>query len=379
MDDKGPKWRLEQANSGQAICNQAACKRNKVKIVKGELRIGTHTLYDDGESTRWYMAWRHWGCATKHQIAGLKEITGDDPTKAPGYDRLSPESQEQVRLAFEEGKPVDKDFKGIREDLAKNARKYAKEYTDVSFYKIDVARRVSACRGGNCLDKNVKITKGELRLGLSIPFDGEHETMVYKHWICMSTYDLEQVLIRAGEDSVDGIDSLPVDLEEVVTKTFETRKIVEPPERRIESPKKPKKVKAKKPVVKKEIEEEDAEAFEATTKVKESEQGLDMKPEDAASPPLPANNVPGMRYQVEEMIGSPKVASATVKMEEAEGDGSVKMEDTTAPVAEPKAKKSRAKKRSIKEVDASSEEEPEYIPKKSRSRSVPFKGAVGLV
>ena len=160
---------------------------------------------------------------------------------------------------------------------------------------------------------------------------------------------------------------------------FETRKIVEPPERRIESPKKPKKVKAKKPVVKKEIEEEDAEAFEATTKVKESEQGLDMKPEDAASPPLPANNVPGMRYQVEEMIGSPKVASATVKMEEAEGDGSVKMEDTTAPVAEPKAKKSRAKKRSIKEVDASSEEEPEYIPKKSRSRSVPFKGAVGLV
>jgi hypothetical protein len=191
----------------------------------------------------------------------------------------------------------------------------------------------------------------------------------------MSTYDLEQVLIRAGEDSIDGIDSLPIDLEEVVTKTFETRKIVEPPERRIESPKKPKKVKAKKPVVKK----EDAEDFEATTKVEESEQKLDMKPEDAASPPLPAKNVPGMRDQVEEMAGSPKVASVTVKIEEAEGDGSVKMEDTTTPVAEPKAKKSRAKKRSIKEVDASSEEEPEYIPKKSRSRSMPFNGAVGLV
>lgn len=186
-------------------------------------------------------------------------------------------------------------------------------------------------------------------------------------------------MIRAGEDSIDGIDSLPIDLEEVVTKTFETRKIVEPPERRIESPKKPKKVKAKKPVVKKEMEEEDAEAFEATTKVEESEQKLDMKPEDAASPPLPAKNVPGMRDQVAEMVGSPKVASVTVKMEEAEGDGSVKMEDTTTPVAEPKAKKSRAKKRSIKEVDASSEEEPEYIPKKSRSRSMPFNGAVGLV
>lgn len=184
----------------------------------------------------------------------------------------------------------------------------------------------------------------------------------------MSTYDLEQVLIRAGEDSIDGVGSLPVDFEEVVIKTFETRKIVEPPERRIESPKKPKKVKAKKPVAKKEKEEEDAEAFEATAKAEESEQELDMKPEDAASLPLPAKNVPGMRYQVEEMVVSPKVASATVKME-----------DTTAPVAEPKAKKSRAKKRSIKEVDASSEEEPEYIPKKSRSRSIPFKGAVSLV
>ena len=194
----------------------------------------------------------------------------------------------------------------------------------------------------------------------------------------MSTYDLEQVLIRVGEDSIDGIDSLPVDLEEVVTKTFETRKIVEPPERRIESPKKPKKVKAKKPVVKKEMEEEDAEAFEAATKAEEPEQKLDMKPEDTASPPLPAKNVPSMRDQVEEMVGSPKVASVTVKMEEAEGDGSIKIGDTTAPVAEPKAKKSRAKKRSIKEVDASSEEEPEYIPKKSRSRSIPFKGAVGL-
>lgn len=195
----------------------------------------------------------------------------------------------------------------------------------------------------------------------------------------MSTYDLEQVLIRAGEDSIDGVGSLPVDFEEVVTKTFETRKIVEPPERRIESPKKPKKVKAKKPVAKKEKEEEDSEAFEATAKAEESEQELDMKPEDAASLPIPAKNVPGMRYQVEEVVVSPKVASATVKMEEAEGDGLVKTEDTTAPVAEPKAKKSRAKKRSIKEVDASSEEEPEYIPKKSRSRSIPFKGAVDLV
>jgi hypothetical protein len=38
----------------------------------------------------------------------------------------------------------------------------------------------------------VKITKGELRLGLSIPFDGEHETMVYKHWVSPSSMLMQQ-------------------------------------------------------------------------------------------------------------------------------------------------------------------------------------------
>ncbi|KAL1792531.1 hypothetical protein ACET3X_009038 [Alternaria dauci] len=354
MDDEGPKWRLEQATTGQATCNQAACKRSKIKIVIGELRIGTHTLFDDGMSSRWYMAWRHWGCATKHQIEGLKEVTGNDPTKAPGYDRLSPESQEQVRLAFEEGKPVDKTFKGIREDLAKDARKYAREYKNVSFYRVDVAGRICACRGGDCLAKNVKITKGELRLGLSVPFDGDHETMVYKHWKCLSAYDLEQVLILAGEDSIDGVDSLPVNLKVVVTKTLETGKIVEPPERTIESPKKPKKMRTKRSAVEQETDEKAAKAFEANIKVE--------KPEDATPQTLAAINVADVGYNVEEVAGALKVAS-----------GAASTEDTAAPVAKPKAEKSRAKKRSIKKVDTSSEEEPEYIPKKSRSRSNPFK------
>jgi hypothetical protein len=43
-----------------ATCQQAACKRAKTKIAKGELRIGTHTLFDRDEEQRWYMAWRHW-------------------------------------------------------------------------------------------------------------------------------------------------------------------------------------------------------------------------------------------------------------------------------------------------------------------------------
>ncbi|KAG9185928.1 hypothetical protein G6011_07259 [Alternaria panax] len=318
------------------------------------------------------------GCAAKNQIAGLNGITRNDPTKAPGYDRLSPESQEQIRLAFEKGKPVKKDFKGIRQDLAKDTRRYAKEYTDVSFYKVDVAGCACACCGGDCLAKNVKITKGELRLGLSVPFDGEHESMVYKHWQCMSTIDLEKVLIRAGEDSIGGIDSLPAVFEEVVAKTFETGKIVEPPEHTIKPPKKPKKPRTKKSAVEQERKEEAVEATEATIKVEEPEHELDVKPNDAApSPPLLAQRVSDTRCKAKEVADvleatrhePVEVVSAGVKTEEAEGDGVVKGEGAPAPALKSKAKKSRAKKRPIKEVDASSEKEPEHVPKKSRSRS----------
>ena len=67
------------------------------------------------------------GCATKFQIRGLKEVTGGDATKAPGYDRLSSDAQEQVRLAFENEDVVDKDFKGIDANLAKVPKKYGGE------------------------------------------------------------------------------------------------------------------------------------------------------------------------------------------------------------------------------------------------------------
>jgi hypothetical protein len=73
-----------------------------------------------------------------------------------------------------------------------------------------------------------------------------------------------------------------------------------------------------------------------------------------------------------------EAASITVRMEESEGGAAFEVESAAAPAPKPNAKKSRAKKRPIKEMDASSDEEPEYIPKKSRSRSIPFKEAVGL-
>jgi hypothetical protein len=67
------------------------------------------------------------GCATKFQIEGLKAVTEDDPTKAPGYDRLNSDAQEQVRQAFENGNVVDKTFKGVNNDLAKVPKRYGGE------------------------------------------------------------------------------------------------------------------------------------------------------------------------------------------------------------------------------------------------------------
>jgi len=123
------------------------------------------------------------GCATKQQIAGLVETTSNDPTVAPGYKQLSPEGQEQIRLAFELGRPSDKEFKGIREDLAKNAQRYATEFTNAAGYKVDVAVRAAACRGNDCLAEGIKIGHDELRLGILVPFDEGHSSLVYKHWV----------------------------------------------------------------------------------------------------------------------------------------------------------------------------------------------------
>jgi hypothetical protein len=50
-------------------------------------------------------------------------------------------------------------------------------------YKVDIATRGTAsCRKSDCPMGAVKIVKGELRLGISVPYDGDHSSWVYKHW-----------------------------------------------------------------------------------------------------------------------------------------------------------------------------------------------------
>ena len=123
------------------------------------------------------------GCAPKGQIEGLKTISGDDPIKVPGYERISNESREQLKLAMEQGKIPDKEFKDIRLDLVKSGGGgFTSEITDAVGYKVDVAKMKSGCRSVTCKSPEAKILKGELRLGILRSYDGDHESYVYKHW-----------------------------------------------------------------------------------------------------------------------------------------------------------------------------------------------------
>ncbi|CAA9962662.1 zf-PARP multi-domain protein [Pyrenophora teres f. maculata] len=313
MGEEGPKWRLEHSPNGFAVYQQAACKRARAMIGKGEL-----------------------ACATKHQIAGLVETTDNDPTKAPGYQRLSQESQQQVRLAFESGTPTDIEFKGVREDLTGSAQRYAKEYRNAIGYKVDVAVCAAACRGGECLAKGIKVLRNELRLGILVLFDGEYSTMVYKHW-----------------------------LQDVVMKTIETGKVVEPPESKNETPVKPKKARTK------------------TTKAKDAnkgqieEPGVKVKAEDIEMGDAPISTVQAKpkKSRVKkrtiddvEANGQPE-AKPLEKMSQAKKRGVNEVNGSNEPELKLVPKKTRTKKRAVKKVEnnSESEAEPEYVPKKSRS------------
>ncbi|KAH9878268.1 hypothetical protein J1614_003485 [Plenodomus biglobosus] len=220
----------EHSSNNRSVCNQAACKRANVKITKGELRIGTNTLFNNDMEQR---------------------------------------CQERVRLAFEEGQPVDKEFKDVLDDLAAVTPRYFREYADAQGYvwnviplatvrlmrlryKADVSNRSAACRGAACSQKGTKVLKGELRLGILVNYDGEHASWYYKHWQCMSAYDLRQAKQRFDdEDDVDntfdGIDALPVEYKQTVIDTLRTGKVIsEPPQTKPSAPLKPKETQARK-------------------------------------------------------------------------------------------------------------------------------------
>ncbi|PYI25699.1 zf-PARP-domain-containing protein [Aspergillus indologenus CBS 114.80] len=108
-------YRLEEASTSRAGCQNKECKDAKIKIAKGELRHGSWVEAGDYQSWKW----RHWGCVTPNVIENLKdaikELSGGDETDCSaldGFDELSEENQEKVRRALEQGHVDDEDWKG---------------------------------------------------------------------------------------------------------------------------------------------------------------------------------------------------------------------------------------------------------------------------
>ncbi|KAF3043620.1 hypothetical protein E8E11_008869 [Didymella keratinophila] len=168
-----------------------------------------------------------------------------------------------------------------------------REIRDVEGYKIDMPVHPAGCRASECANK---IVRGELRVGFLRNFDGEHMSWAYKHWNCISKYDIEALQScneQDGTEDLDGLETIPDTFKQAVLETLRTGKRVDVSKEDAHVAE-PKKARAKKP----KVEDQDSSAGEA---------------------PKPT------RYR---------------------------------------------KKRPIKEVEASSDAEPEYAPKKSKSKRI---------
>ncbi|CAG8201624.1 unnamed protein product [Penicillium nalgiovense] len=106
-------YRFEIAAQGRAGCKATDCLKDKVKITKGEFRVGT---WVDGPGFQSW-SWRHWGCFTPKQIVNVKkDLTEDteDPdfSRLDGFDEMSEELQDKIRKAIEVGHVEDEEWRG---------------------------------------------------------------------------------------------------------------------------------------------------------------------------------------------------------------------------------------------------------------------------
>ncbi|KAL4907979.1 hypothetical protein BDW74DRAFT_148340 [Aspergillus multicolor] len=105
-------YRVEQASTGRAGCQNKECKDNKVKIGKGELRFGSWV--DTPKFQTWY--WRHWGCVTPKIIGNVIDAIGEgddqDFDLLDGYEDLPSDLQEKIKKAVKQGHVDEEDWKG---------------------------------------------------------------------------------------------------------------------------------------------------------------------------------------------------------------------------------------------------------------------------
>ncbi|KAJ3370378.1 hypothetical protein GGF31_004209 [Allomyces arbusculus] len=84
---------VEYAKSGRSKC--AAGKACNATIEKGELRLGVHFSSGATPMTKY----RHWRCVTSRLLDNINSIEDN----LGGFETLTPEDQELVRKAFEDG------------------------------------------------------------------------------------------------------------------------------------------------------------------------------------------------------------------------------------------------------------------------------------
>ncbi|KAL8716337.1 MAG: hypothetical protein Q9220_000242 [cf. Caloplaca sp. 1 TL-2023] len=101
-------YRVELATTKRALCKNKECKDQQIKIDKGELRLGVWVSF--GEHQSW--AWRHWGCVTPTQLAGIKDALEGDMEMFDGYEELPDDLKEKVKSAVEAGHVNDDDWRG---------------------------------------------------------------------------------------------------------------------------------------------------------------------------------------------------------------------------------------------------------------------------
>ncbi|KAK0729998.1 poly polymerase and DNA-ligase Zn-finger region-domain-containing protein, partial [Lasiosphaeris hirsuta] len=107
----------ELSANNRAGCKDKVCKESNVKILKGELRLGTWVEIKDHGSWQW----RHWGCVSGSQVENLREKIGKDAKGEYRWDAIDgweeldekPELQEKIKRVVEQGHIDDEDFKGV--------------------------------------------------------------------------------------------------------------------------------------------------------------------------------------------------------------------------------------------------------------------------
>ncbi|CAK3914966.1 Zinc finger PARP-type [Lecanosticta acicola] len=101
-------YRVEIATTGRAGCQATECKKEGVKILKGELRQGVTVVIKENTSLKY----RHWGCVTPTVLANWKEKSEGDPELIDGLDELPQDAQDKVMRAIEQGHVDDEDWRG---------------------------------------------------------------------------------------------------------------------------------------------------------------------------------------------------------------------------------------------------------------------------